>query len=118
MEKIPNEITIDNYQYKYKNELSNEYYSYRCRYRTVCKILIKINKENLVKLKENQTDNIDYTITSREKIHKCNKKTDIDEEKNGAEDEFIKKQKITELAKNLIFINIYKNRFHFILIIF
>ncbi len=31
MEKIPNEITIDNYQYKYKAELSNEYYSYRCK---------------------------------------------------------------------------------------
>ena len=44
MKKIPNEITIDNYQYKYNNELSNEYYSYRCRYPTACKILIKINK--------------------------------------------------------------------------
>ena len=47
MEKIPNEITIDNYQCKYKNELSNKYYSYRCRYLTVCKILIKINKEKI-----------------------------------------------------------------------
>ena len=70
-------------------ELSNEYYSYRCKYRTVCKILIKINKENLVKLKENSPDNIDYTITSREKIHKCNKITDIDEEKNASKDDYI-----------------------------
>lgn len=108
MEKIPNDITIDNYQYKYNNELSNEYYSYTCKYRTIRKILIKINKDNLVKLKENSTDNIDYTITSREKIHKCNKKIDIDEERKRADDEFIKKQKITELAKNLIFINIQK----------
>jgi len=89
MEKIPNDITIDNYQYKYKAELPNEYYSYRCKYLTVCKILIKINKENLVKLKENSADNIDYTITSREKIHKCNKITDIDEEKNASEDDYI-----------------------------
>ena len=38
MEKIPNEITIDNYQYKYKNELDNNHYFYRCKYLTAYKI--------------------------------------------------------------------------------
>lgn len=78
MAKILDEITINNYQYKFKNELVNDYYSYRCKYRTACKILVKINKENLIKLKENSTDNIEYTITSNETIHKCKKKTDLD----------------------------------------
>ena len=105
MEKIQNEITIDNYQHKYKDELSNEYYSYRCKYRKVCKILIKINKENLVKLKNNSSDNFDYTITSRDKIHKCNKKIDIDEEKNESEDDYINiiltKYQIKNISQNI-----------------
>ena len=101
-----NEITIDNYQYKYKGEFSNEYYYYRCKYLTVCKILIKINKENLVKIKANSADNIDNTISSIEKIHKFNKKIDINDDNNASKDDYIKKQKTTELAKNLIFINI------------
>ena len=62
-------------------------------------ILIKINKENLIKLKENSTDNFEFTITNNETIHKCKKKPDLNEEINGTGDELIKKQKLTELVK-------------------
>ena len=42
--------------YEYKNELANNLYSYRCRYRTHCKIIIKINKENISKFHINYFD--------------------------------------------------------------
>ena len=109
MEEIPKTITINNFVYKYKNELTNNFYSYRFRYRTNCKIIIKINKENISKLINNSHEEIEYTITSTDKLHKCGNQNVSNEcEHASAEDEKIKKQKSLELAKNLIFINIEK----------
>ena len=109
MEEIPKTITINNFVYEYKNELANNFYSYRCRYRTHCKIIIKINKENISKLINNSHEEIEYTITSTDKLQKCgNQNVSKECEHASAEDEKIKKQKSKELEKNLIFINIEK----------
>ena len=112
MEEIPKAITINNFVYTFKNELINNYFSYRCKYRTSCKIIIKINKDNLTKLLNNSNEEIEYIITSSEKQHKCLNKNILKEPNNdNAEDEKVKQQKSLDLAKNLIFINHY----HFML---
>ena len=70
----PRNITLDKYEYSYKDLSINEYYSYRCKHRNACKITIKISKTELIKIiehKENET--IKYTITSTEKNHQCEK---------------------------------------------
>ena len=109
MEEIPKAITINNFVYTFKNELINNYFSYRCKYRTSCKIIIKIDKDNLMKLLNNSNEEIEYVIISTEKQHKCLNKNIIKEPNNdNAEDEKVKQQKSLDLAKNLIFINIQK----------
>ncbi len=47
--EIPSKIIIDNFKYSFKSELKNQQYSYRCYHRS-CIVLIKINKENLLKI--------------------------------------------------------------------
>ena len=70
----PRNITLDKYECSYKDLLTNEYYSYRCKHRNASKITIKISKTELIKiieLKGNET--IKYTITSIGKNHKSEK---------------------------------------------
>ena len=69
--EIPSKIIIDNFQYSFKSELKNQQYSYRCYHRSF-KVLITINKENLLKImnkgnKENEK--IEYNINKKE--HSC-----------------------------------------------
>jgi hypothetical protein len=42
-----NKIIIDDYEYTYKNELINDYYSYRCKKRKECGLLIRVSKTEL-----------------------------------------------------------------------
>ena len=52
--------------------MTKDYYSYRCKHRKACNIIIKIAKTVLIKLSENkENQNIIYTITSTEKKHLC-----------------------------------------------
>ena len=68
----PRNITLDKYQYSFKDNLTNDYYSYRCKHRNICKIYIKIAKTELIKLSDNnENQNILFTITSKEKNHLC-----------------------------------------------
>ena len=70
----PRNITLDKYEYSYKDLLTNEYYSYRCKHRNACKITIKISKTELIKIIENKENEIiKYTITSTGKHHQCEK---------------------------------------------
>ena len=45
----PRQIIINKFIYRYKDELTKNYYSYRCQYRTSCKITIKVAREELEK---------------------------------------------------------------------
>ena len=42
-------------------------YAYQCRHRTFWKVVIKIDKKNLIKNNNNKLEDIIYTITSKEK---------------------------------------------------
>ena len=46
---IPKHIKIEDYEFSFKNQLSNDKFSYRCKYRMKCKLTIKIAKEELKK---------------------------------------------------------------------
>ena len=69
--KIPRSLEIGEYIYSYKDKLINNFYSYRCKHRTICKITIKIELSEIKKYLENKKNNIIYTITSAEKNHVC-----------------------------------------------
>ena len=43
----PNKIIINNYEFTYKDELINQYFSYRCKRRKECGLLIKVCKTKL-----------------------------------------------------------------------
>ena len=60
--KAPNEIKIGNYYYTKKDKLMGDYYSYRCKKRSECKLQIKINKEELKKIINNTDTIVNYTI--------------------------------------------------------
>ena len=38
----PRKITLEKYEYSYKNNLTKDYYSYQCKHRKACNIIIKI----------------------------------------------------------------------------
>ena len=107
----PRQIKINEFIYSYKDELIKNNYSYRCQKRTLCKISIKVSKEELEKYIKDNSYIIQYTITSTEKNHKCTD-TNINEIKNKSENieknasNIIKMYK--DKAKDLIFLNITK----------
>lgn len=78
----PRHIYIGEYSYSYKDALINDNYTYRCTFRTQCKIVIKVNKEELVKYKEDNNYLIKYTTTGNTKEHNCRKLENQDDNKN------------------------------------
>jgi hypothetical protein len=54
---------LGEFSYSYKDQLINANYTYWCRHSTFWKVVIQIDKENLIKYI--------YTITSKEKEHSC-----------------------------------------------
>ncbi len=67
---IPNELKIENDSNTFKCKLKDNNYSFRCKYRKACNILIIIKLEELKKF-INKEINIQYEITSTNKNHKC-----------------------------------------------
>ena len=67
----PRQIIINKFTYSYKDELTKNYYSYRCQYRTSCKITIKVARDELEKYVKVNSQIIKFEITSKEKNHKC-----------------------------------------------
>lgn len=102
--KIPNYIIIGKYKYTFKRKLVDEKYSYRCYHRS-CKVLVTINKENLIKMINNNNSDSNETIeyTDNGKEHNCLKPTKTEEIKNIKTD-----IQTLELAKDLINQNIDK----------
>ena len=112
---IPNEIKLDEYTYKYKCKLKDGY-SYRCRNRKHCNIIIKIELGE-IKRYLNKEQNIKYTITSTKKTHECSLDNNSDNQENNGHhklNEYTninkndKKEDNLELAKTLMFSNLDK----------
>ena len=104
---LPRSLNIGEYIYVFKDTLKNDTFTYRCKHRTVCKVVVKINKDDLIKYNKNLLDEIVYSFSSKESEHKCKK---INEEKiNGDTVKNIATIKnYRELAKSLIVINLTK----------
>ena len=105
---IPNEIKLDKYIYTYKCKLKEDYYSFRCKYRTKCSILIKINLKEIKKYL-NKESNIIYNITSTMKEHSC--QPEIVKEKESSNENEINTNDLfsnKEFAEKLIFANLDK----------
>ena len=74
-------IKIDNYYYSYKDTLVKDY-SYRCKHRQICGVLITITEKELKLYNENNEHKIKYTISSRFKPHNCIKNKDNKSKEN------------------------------------
>ena len=84
----PRHIKINDYIYIFKDELINNFYSFRCKYRTFCKIILKISREELEKYSKSEDYIIKYEITSNQKEHSCNKnKANINNNQNYINEE-------------------------------
>ena len=70
----PNIIYIQDYEYRIKEELSNNFFSYRCKKRKDCGLVIKVSKEELKKYMENNNYKINYTINGKKKSILANQK--------------------------------------------
>ena len=117
--KVPSHIKISNHIYSFKDELVNQYYSYRCKYISNFKIIIKMSKEELKKYLDNEEYEIKYEITGTQKYHMYDKKQEnINKDDIGKEVKKIDKiqsiKKYKDSIKTLIFTN-YINQYHFIL---
>ena len=101
----PRSIDLGDFIYSYKDKLTNGYYTYRCKFRKSCNIVIKTSINELKKYLGNNTD-INYEITSKIKEHTCkneiNKKLENNNKQAKINDE-------KELIKSLIFNNLEKN---------
>ena len=53
----PNTITIGEFIYSLKAELKEEKYSYRCKFRSKCGIIINISKEELIQHEKEKIHN-------------------------------------------------------------
>ena len=62
--EIPKSFELDNYIYTYKDELINNFYSYRWKHKTICKITINVAKSEIIKYIKSKSIN----IASKEKI--------------------------------------------------
>ena len=112
---IPNEITLDEYTYKYKCKLKDGY-SYRCRNRKHCSIIIKIELDEIKRYLKKE-HNIKYIITSTKKNHECSLGNNSENQENNKPKKFNddsninkndKKGDNLELAKTLMFSNLDK----------
>ena len=97
---------MDNISYSFKDNLTNDY-TYICKKRRKCKVVIKIIKEEIRKYNNNPLHKIKYIITSSESNHTCNQ--------NSKEEEInwkVEEKKIDidnkELINSLIYTNIEK----------
>ena len=102
---IPKNITLDNYTQSFKDFLTKNYYSYRCKHRNKCSFTIKIHKDEILNL-ENNNNNITYIYTSKNTEHICNEKTEHKIETTRVIKPELKN--IKEMAYTLIYTNLNK----------
>ena len=104
-DNIPRDLILNSYTYSFKDKLKNRIYTYRCKHRTTCKVIIKIDKYNLKNYNNNLWDTNKYTFVNnikehtRQKFNNENKVIEINKDNNNH---------YKELAKSLILVNINK----------
>ena len=69
IKQIPRHIQIDDYIFTYKDELINNFFCYRCKYRQSCKVLIKVALDEIKKFIKDSDYKIKYKISSSKKNH-------------------------------------------------
>jgi len=96
----PKTIVIEDKTYKYKDELINQNYIYRCQKRKKCGLLIKISKKEIINYLKDKNYTIKYETTGKLKEHQCLENEPIENE--NAEEPIIKydKEKIKILIIN------------------
>ena len=104
----PRSITIENFKYSFKDKLINDF-SYRCKHRRKCNILLKIKQEELIKYVEDNNYKIKYAITSTLKEHICIKKENENNTKNNILNSNENKLDNIEFINSLIYSNIEKS---------
>ena len=109
--EAPKEIIINNYTYTINKKLNDDYFSYRCKKRKECNLTIKIKKDELEKIKNKESNEIKYFITSRKTTeHTCNN-SDENKEMTASIDNIdisLSDKQIKNKAKELIIKNIDK----------
>ena len=69
--EIPKYLTINDIKYSFKSALANDRFSYRCYHRK-CKVLITIDKTNIIKiLKNNNDNNLEIQYKTNDQKHIC-----------------------------------------------
>ena len=68
-DNIPSHLILNSYTYSFKDKLKNNIYTYRCKHRTVYKVTIKIDEDNLKKYNDNLLDEIKFTFVNNIKDH-------------------------------------------------
>ena len=106
----PKEIKIGNYLYTKKDKLSGDNYSYRCKYRKVCKLQITINKSELLNIINKSSNTIKYIISSKNnKEHSCNNNAQKEQKEEIKEENVsLSAKSLKQKAKELIFRNLDK----------
>ena len=66
--EIPRSFELGNYTYTYKDELTNNYFSYRCKHRIICKITIKVAKSEIIKYVKNKGQILNTPLQVKKKI--------------------------------------------------
>ena len=66
--EIPRSLELGNYTYTYKDELTNNYFSYRCKHRIICKITIKVAKSEIIKYVKNKGQILNTPLQVKKKI--------------------------------------------------
>ena len=93
----PKSIIIDEYEYMYKDELNNNFYTYRCKKRKNCGLVIKISQIELMKYNEDKQYKINYIITGNKQVHTCkDKEKDKGNEQSNTDKAILNNQKIKE----------------------
>jgi hypothetical protein len=100
----PKSIILNNYLYKFKDKLKNNYYTYRCKTRKECGAVIKIEKSELEKYIDNNNDHIKYEFTGNKKFHTCQnkEKNSKDHDNNLGSDESLNSEDKPKTDSELI----------------
>ena len=62
----PRSLEINNFIFSFKDSLKNDYYIYRCKYRSKCGVVLKISRTKLIKYKEGKDiSEIQFEFTSK-----------------------------------------------------
>ena len=104
----PRSLEINNFIYSFKDSLKNDYYTYRCKYRSKCGFVLKISRTELIKYKEGKDiSEIQFEFTSKIKNHTC--LNDNEAIKSDDKKKILLKVNNKDIIKSLIITNIDKN---------